>query len=122
MAEVVEFDDCPAEISGENDYRSRRPHAGRSGSEGGDMDDILKRLGAIESSVSGLRAEVSAIAAIIPHLATKGDIGDLRSETRTDIGLLRAELSGLETRVIKWMIATVLSSTSLAFTIAKFVH
>jgi hypothetical protein len=28
----------------------------------------------------------------------------------------------METRIIKWMIATVLTAVGLAFTIAKFVH
>ena len=68
-----------------------------SGSGGDSVEDILKRLGNVE-------APVSAILAIIPHLATKADV------------------AALETAIIKWIIATTLASAALAFTIAKFVH
>ena len=75
-----------------------------SGSGGGDVEDILKRLGNVETHVSELRAQVSAILGIIPHLATKADV------------------AAVETTIIKWIVATVLASAALAFTIAKFVH
>jgi hypothetical protein len=75
-----------------------------SGSGGSDVDDILKRLGNVETHVSELRSQVSAILAITPHLATKADV------------------AAVETVIIKWIVATVLASAALAFTIAKFVH
>ena len=78
--------------------------AAGSGSGGGNVEDILKRLGNVESQVSG-------ILAIIPHLATKADIADVK-----------ADVAAVETAIIKWIIATVLASAALAFTIAKFVH
>ena len=82
-----------------------------SGSGGGDVDDILKRLGNVEAHVSELRSQVSAILAIIPHLATKADVADVK-----------ADVAAVETEIIKWIVATVLASAALAFTIAKFVH
>ena len=42
--------------------------------------------------------------AIIPHLATKADV------------------AAVEAAIIKWIVATVLASAALTFTIAKFVH
>ena len=75
------------------------------------MEDILKRLGNLETDVSSLKAEVSAILATIPHLATKADVVDVRTA-----------VAAVETRIIKWIIATVLATAGLAFTIAKFVH
>jgi GTP:adenosylcobinamide-phosphate guanylyltransferase len=75
-----------------------------SGSGGGDVEDILKRLGNVETYVSELKSQVGSILAIIPHLATKADV------------------AALETAIIKWIVATVLASAALAFTIAKFVH
>ena len=75
------------------------------------MEDIFKRLGNVETYVSELKAQVSAILAIIPHLATKTDVADLK-----------ADMAAMETAIIKWIIATVLASAALAFTIAKFVH
>jgi hypothetical protein len=85
-----------------------------SGSGGGDVEDILKRLGNVETHVSELRSQVSAILAIIPHLATKADVADLRAA----VGQVKADVAA----IIKWIVATVLASAALAFTIAKFVH
>jgi hypothetical protein len=68
------------------------------------MEDILKRLGNLETDVSRVKSQVSAIFAIVPHLATKADV------------------STLETSIIKCIIATVLGIAGLVFTIAKFVH
>jgi hypothetical protein len=78
---------------------------------GGDVEDILKRLGNVETHVAELRSQVSAILAIIPHLATKADVADVK-----------ADVAAVETVIIKWIVATVLASAALAFTIAKFVH
>ena len=86
-----------------------------SGSGGGDVEDILKRLGNVETHVSELRVQVSAILAVIPHLATKADV-------TAAVGQLKADMAAMETAIIKWIIATVLASAALAFTIAKFVH
>src|SRR5882757_1409402 len=60
-----------------------------SGSGGGDVEDILKRLGNVETHVSELRSQVSAISAIIPHLATKADVADLR----TEVGQVKSALA-----------------------------
>jgi hypothetical protein len=81
------------------------------GDGGGNVEDILKRLGNLEASVSELKTQVSAILAVIPHLATKADLMDLR-----------ASVAAMETSIIKWIIATTLATGVLAFTIAKFVH
>jgi hypothetical protein len=100
-----------------------------SGSGGGDVEDILKRLGNVETYVSELRSQVSAILAVIPHLATKADVADVRAavgEVKADVaaavGQGKADLAAAETAIIKWIVATVLASAALAFTIAKFVH
>jgi hypothetical protein len=82
-----------------------------SGSGGGDVEDILKRLGNVETHVSELRSQVSAILAIIPHLATKADVAEVK-----------ADVAAVETVIIKWIVATMLASAALTFTIAKFVH
>jgi hypothetical protein len=98
-------------VVGSDRFRSRdaaSPAAGGSG--GGNMDDILKRLGLVESSVTDIRAQVSAITAVTPHLATKADVSSLR-----------ADMNSMETSIIKWIIGTTITSAALAFTIAKFV-
>src|ERR1700676_1021740 len=89
-----------------------------SGSGGGDVEDILKRLGNVETHVSELRSQVSAILAIIPHLATKADVADVR----TAGGQVKADVAAVATAIVKWTVASVLASAALAFAIAKFVH
>ncbi len=114
------------------------------------MDDILKRLGNVETAVSEVRTQVGSIAAAIPHLATKADLTSMEASisefretiprlateasvselraiiphlaTKADLLEVKASLASMETAVIKWTIATVLTSTALAFSIAKFVH
>ena len=96
-----------------------------SGSGGGNVEDILRRLGNVETLVSELKSQVSAILAIIPHLATKADVADVRTaiaDVRTAVGQVKADVAAVETAIIKWIVATVLASAALAFTIAKFVH
>jgi hypothetical protein len=75
------------------------------------VEDILKRLGNLETSLHELKSQVSAILAVIPHLATKADLMDVR-----------ASVAAVETAIIKWIIATTLATGALAFTIAKFAH
>jgi hypothetical protein len=87
------------------------------GNDGGNVDDILKRLTALETSYAAIRADLSAVVAVLPHLATKADF----CSTKADIGGLRAEINALETAMIKWIIGTVISTGALAFAIAKFV-
>ena len=122
MSEAKQLDDYIDEIRG-NSYPSRAV-VRKSGGGGGDMDDVLKRLGAVESSVSELRVQVSDIAAKIPYLATKDGL----NEVRAIIPHLatKAALHEMETRIIKWIIASVLTAVGLAaglaFSIARFVH
>ncbi len=108
------------------------------------MDDILQRLGIVESLFGDMRTDVSALKAVSPHLATKADLSKVEHTLETQIGAvqgdiarvegslktqiaqvegsLRAEMHSLETRIIKWMVATMIASVGLAFTIAKFVN
>ena len=72
------------------------------------MEDILKGLGNTATLVSKIQAA-------LPHLATAASVSDLRSE-----------MWAMHTALIKWIVATALTSTglatTLAFSIAKFVH
>ena len=155
MAAAIQLDPCRDEISGETYLPNRI--AGKSSDGGGGMDNVLQRLGAVESSVSAIRVEVggiaaqlphlatkenlkevkgqvSAIAAQIPHLATKEELKEVKGQvaaiaaqiphlaTKEDFGHLRAAISGMETRLIKWFIATSIAVAGLAFAIAKLVH
>jgi hypothetical protein len=46
----------------------------------------------------------------------------MKADLAVAVGLLKADRAKADTVMIKWIIATGLSSTALAFTIAKFVH
>jgi hypothetical protein len=74
------------------------------------MDDVLKRLTALESSYSVIRGDLSVVAAVIPHLATRADLCEMT-----------ARFSALETAMIKWSIATLLSSGALAIGVVRLV-
>lgn len=105
-----------------------------SGSGGGDVEDILKRLGNVEASVADLRVQVGVIVGTIPHLATAASVGELRKEvgalaaviphlaTVASVAELGSKMSAMETRIIKWLLSTTLTAVAVAFTIAKFVH
>ena len=93
------------------------------------MEDILKRLGNLETNGYEMKSQVSAILAIIPHLATKADlmasVAELReslADVRTSVADVRTSVAAVETKIIKWFIATTLATGGLAFTIAKLVH
>ena len=137
------------------------------GSGGGGVEDILRRLGNVETQVGAISAVMPHLAtkadleamkadiAVIPYLATKADLAELRAElaiiphlatkadvaavhlamkadvaeVKTDVVAVKADVAAVETRIIKWIIATMLASigttlasATLAFTIAKFVH
>ena len=68
------------------------------------MDDVLTRLGAVESDLSTIKADVSAIKAQIPYLATKSEVSDAK------------------TSIIQWAVGTTIATAGLVFAIAKFVH
>lgn len=73
-----------------------------SGGDGGGMDDLLRRLHTVETSVSDIRAQVSGLAATAAHLATKSDV------------------STLESTIIKWIVSSIITTAVAAFGIAKF--
>ena len=149
MSEAIQLDDYVDETR--SDSYTPRALARKSGGNGGAMDDVLKRLGAVESSVSELRIQVGGIAgtmatkddvnklqvqvsgtaATIPYLATKDDLKELQAQVSGIAAAIpylatKADLSAMETTIIKWIIATVLTSVGLAgglaFSIARFVH
>ena len=82
------------------------------------MDDVLKRLGAVEATVSEIRTQVSAITAVLPHMATKADVAGVRVE----IAAVRVEVAELGTKLIRWLIATGIATAGLVVTAMKFVH
>jgi archaellum component FlaC len=100
-------------------HRSIASHSAvGSGGDGGNVDDILRRLGNVETSVTEVRKEISevrkevgAIAATLPHLATAVSVAEVRTE-----------IAEVQATIIKWFITTALALVTSTFTIAKFFH
>ncbi len=64
MNAVVEFDECREEIGG-GKYPPRS-HVGKSNSGGGGgMDDVLRRLGAVEETVLEIRTQVTITTGVL---------------------------------------------------------
>jgi hypothetical protein len=116
------------------------------------MDDVLRRLGVIEKDVSDIKADVGAIAAQLPQMATKTEVAAIAVQlpqmatktevaaiavqlpqmaTKTEVAAIAAQLPHMATKadvgdakvsIIQWMVGTTIAVASLAFVIAKFVH
>jgi len=56
------------------------------------MDDILRRLHTVETTVSDIRTDVSALTAAIPHLATKADVAAVKGSLEANIAELKGGL------------------------------
>lgn len=87
-----------------------------AGSGGGDMDDVLRRLGSLEKDVSEIKTQVGGIMAQLPHMATRADVAQLPHMAT------KADVSDAKTSIIQWMVGTAIAVAALAFAIAKFVH
>jgi hypothetical protein len=98
---------------------------GAGGAGGGNMDDVLRRLSVVESSVAVIRADVTAIGAVLPHLATQSRLseveGSLTAKIASAEGSLNTKISALEASLIRWVVGTGIAVGSLAFAVAKFV-
>jgi hypothetical protein len=86
------------------------------------VDEILKRLGLLETVVADLRMQLSALVTLMPTFATKSDLLEVKGELKSDSHALRAEMSAMEARLIRWLVATAIALAALAFTAAKYVY
>ncbi len=57
-------------------------------------EDVLRRLGAVETAVLETRTQVASIAATLPHLATKDDV----TSVRTEVAIIAAIIPHLATK------------------------
>ena len=76
------------------DHFRTRAARGLGGSDGGGMDDVLRRPGVVESLAGQTREDVSAIKGGFMHLATKADLNELKG----DVNAINAALPHLATR------------------------
>jgi hypothetical protein len=71
---------------------------GHGGDGGGGVDDILKRLGSVESAVADLRGDMREVMAVLPTLATKADLEEVKSDQREIRSVLRTVVPHLATK------------------------
>ncbi len=60
----------------------------------------------LEGNPQDINSRLAAIEAIIPHLATKADVADLRAD-------LRADIERMQSSLIKWFIGTWLATITI---------
>lgn len=91
-------------------------------SGGGEVEDVLRRLGSLETAVSVIRTELTTA---LPHLATKEDVALVKVDValvKVAVAEVKAAVSNAKTSTIQWMVTTMIALTALVFTIAKLVH
>jgi hypothetical protein len=83
----------------------------------------------VEAGISEMKSRMSSISAMVPHLATKADVLQLRTAVielqgymSARFGPPEAELRALKTRLIKWAVTLYLVVAGLVFIAAKLVH
>jgi hypothetical protein len=77
------------------------------------MDDLSKRLSAVEAGIAEMRGEMR-------HLATKADLQALRGDMEQRMHGMGQRMHAMEIRMITWMVGTQLSAAATAFAIAKY--
>lgn len=63
----------------------------------------------VRSEISALRAEL------------REEIGALRAEVRGEISAVRGEMSALETRLVRWIVGTMIAGGGLLFAALHFI-
>ena len=83
------------------------------------LAEVRTEIGALDTRLSTQIAALRADGAE-QHAVMRGDVADLRTEVRTEIASVRTEMANLETRLIRWMVGTVLATAALTFGILRF--
>ena len=97
------------------------------------VSDLKTEVASITAAIPNLatRSEVASIAAAIPNLATRSEVASIaavipylatKADLQAEIGCVTTRIASLEAAIMKWFIATGLTSAALAFSIAKLVH
>lgn len=101
------------------------------------MDDVLRRIGNVETSVSVIQSEVSGLKAEVGGLTKKVDgIAVQLTGLAGQVTGMTAQLSGVtaslehsatktdvlhvEVTMLRWLVATILAATSLGVVILKY--
>jgi hypothetical protein len=100
-------------------------------------DAVLTRLGGVEAQLTDVKTRLTGVetrlgvvevdlAVVKSNYATKEDIAKLHEAIAAGDHSLELKMAQMETRLIKWFIATAITlagvSGSLAFLAARFIH
>jgi hypothetical protein len=99
MSAAIKLNECYDDPSGQK--LPPRVRTETSNNFGGNVDETLKRLDKVDSTLSETREQVLSVGATVPHLATKTDIRDARveiSELRTEVRSIAATIPHMATK------------------------
>jgi hypothetical protein len=77
------------------------------------MDDVSKRLSAVETGVAEIRGQ-------LPHLASSGELNALRADVNAMETRMATRMHAMEVRMIVWIVGTALSVAGTALAAAKY--
>ncbi|MDI1229605.1 MAG: hypothetical protein PSU93_00450 [Methylobacter sp.] len=103
----------------------------RQGGGGGNMSDLERRVGILETDVRAIRDNLNTLvtdtAVIKSNYASKTDISDLKTdiadlktEIKTDISSIKAEIASANLVQTRWMIGILLAAIGLVFAIQRY--
>ena len=77
---------------------------------------LSTQIAEVRAEISGLDTRLSTQTAEV-----RTEIADLRTETRTGIADVRTEIASLETRLVRWMVGTVIATATLTVGILRLI-
>src|SRR6185503_20463475 len=106
----------------------------------GNMDEILKRLGILETTLTDVRLQLASVLALLPTFATKADLANVEKKAdaiaavlahlatkaelegvRTDVQTVRTDLQTQVSVLIKWIVGTGLGAAGVAAAVATVI-
>lgn len=83
--------------------------------------DMASGMGAIWTESGAIRAELAKESGAIRTELAKVE-GSVRADLAREIGSVRSDMAQMETRIIKWFVATAVTLAGVAFAAARFIH
>lgn len=83
-----------------------------------DVEHIKRDVQSMHGRLEAVSADVTAIKATLPHLATKAELRSVEGSLTAKITSVEGKLSALETRMIRWIVGTSIATGGLMLTLA----
>ena len=97
----------------------RTEMAGQRAELTGQIAELAGEVAEVRTEIANLDTRISTQIADL-RTEQRTDIAGVRTEQRTDIAGVRTDIANLETRLIRWMVGTVLATGGLTFAILRF--